>query len=123
MEAPTPERAAWLDASWGKFRAQQRALAETDPAKLAPRQLGAAWEVWNLMRGTASAAVLDDGWAARLHAQTVELTGAMPVELRRGPGIFCIWLCQNGPALAKPIARAVAESAQTTDRATARLIR
>lgn len=113
---------AWLDKAWGKFRGWQRVCVAQH--RLTRPQLRAAWQVWDLMRKT-EAAAQDDGSerADRIHAQTVELTKAMPAELRKGPSIFSRWLVENKDELSKPVERTIAEASHTTDNVSAQLIR
>lgn len=112
----------WLAIAWGKFRGWQRVCAA--PQRLDRAQLRAAWQVWDLMRKTKQAADQgEDEWAELIHAQTVQLTKEMPAKLRRGPAIFSHWLVENKARLSRPVERAVAERAHTTDRVSAQLIR
>lgn len=114
---------SFLDIAWGKFRGWQNVCAQ--PQRLTAEQKRAAWQVWDLMRKTeAAAAEGDEGWAERLHAQAVELAGAMPTELRRGASVFSHWLVENREALQQQLVeRSVGDAAQTTDTVSAQLIR
>ncbi|HEU02479.1 hypothetical protein LCGC14_0273650 [marine sediment metagenome] len=112
----------WLDVAWGKFRGAQRACHESE--RLTKPQMRAAWKVWDLMRKTEEAAFSgEEGWADKLHAQTVELASSMDPDLRTGPRTLALWLVENRDRLAQSMLRTVGESAHTRDSVSAKLTR
>ena len=110
---------SWIHASWGKFRNWQRTLPEAE--RLARPQLVGARALWEALQsaGGGDAPEADE----QLREDVAELVVTMTDDGKSGARTFASWLRENRGRLSKPVLRAVAESAQTTDKVSVSLTR
>ncbi len=100
-----------LEISWGKFRNQQRTLPEDE--RLTRPQMQGAWAFWRY-------ATTHPGDPEKIAIEAAQ--GMLPEEIK-GMRAFGRWITQNYARLAATVHVQAAGGAQTTDGATAQLVR
>ena len=104
---------AWLKATWGKFRNQQR----SSPSGLSRPGMAGAWEMWRYMVSSSA-----EGNGADPERVRSFLAG-LGEEQRAGAQTFAGWIKANATELQQAASRGAGDGAHTTDGVEVQLLR